>query len=683
MSAPSPDPVSSRELRPVRPVPRRALVRGLLACYLALVAASCSFDRATRWYPPPPKPPPPPLCEVGVRRCTSSLEECVLGSDGAATWSVVEACAEAGLLCSGKLLACVACEPDETFCAGKEVRRCDAQGSTSALEETCDAAIGSACRGGSCRQLCLVASEEKSNVGCEYWGVDLDNARVDESHNAAAQQFAIVVSNPQPDVAARVRVFQDDGQPGDAPAPELVTEALIPPLNLRVFKLGPREVDGSPEGEYDAGTHTALTRHAYKITSDFPVVAYQFNPLENANVFSNDASLLKPREALTYDGDSVTLAYVVAAWPQTIAWTGDSNTNFNPSSPTNLRAFLTLVGTTEKTRVVIQPTTAIREGGAIPYTPPGGVLELEIGAFDVVNLETPDFDSFDADFTGTRISSDKPVAVFSGSEASDAPRFDSLSERRCCADHLEEQLDPVRTAGKRFAFAHSPSRTRAVVEAGGVVEEAPEPEIFRFVATVDPMTTIKTTLPPPHDVLKLFKTGDHVDVAVEHDFIAVADQPIHAAQLMTSQDAANVPRGLPGGDPSLLIVPPQEQFRADYVFLTPDKYAFDFITVVAPVGAKVYLDGELVGAQLCRTSATDGLTADERGKPQEYVTYTCQLSFPLIDPETGVLLPGMQNDGVHRVDASQPVGVMVWGFDSYVSYAYAAGTELREIAAPL
>ena len=30
---------------------------------------------------------------------------------------------------------------------------------------------------------------------------------------------------------------------------------------------------------------------------------------------------------------------------------------------------------------------------------------------------------------------------------------------------------------------------------------------------------------------------------------------------------------------------PIEQFRPDYVFLTPDKYAFDFIVVIAPPGA--------------------------------------------------------------------------------------------------
>jgi hypothetical protein len=61
--------------------------------------------------------------------------------------------------------------------------------------------------------------------------------------------------------------------------------------------------------------------------------------------------------------------------------------------------------------------------------------------------------------------------------------------------------------------------------------------------------------------------------------------------------------------------------------------------------------------------------------------HRCQLSFPVIDPTqaTDRLKPGLQNDGVHRIDATHPVTVLVDGFDAYVSYAYAGGTELVEI----
>jgi hypothetical protein len=348
-----------------------------------------------------------------------------------------------------------------------------------------------------------------------------------------------------------------------------------------------------------------------------------------------------------------------------------------------LRAFLTIVGTQDDTEVVVKPSTEVLGGGGIPGITVNGELTLTIDAFDVLNLETPSMNSFNADFTGTLIESNKPIAVFVGGEASDAPHFPDLTERRCCADHLEEQLDPVRTAGKLFAFAHSSSRTKVVKAAGAEVGIAPEPEFFRFVATSNNATTIRTTLAPPDDELHLFKVGEWTEVSTTRDFLAESDRPIHVVQVMASQDAANIPRLLPGGDPSIIVVPPREQFRPDYVFLTPDKYAFDFITVVAPFDAVVTLDGGVLNDKVCEVRPTDGLTEDERaGAPIEFLTYDCQLSFAVVDPDYGTVTPGMQNDGVHRLVSSEPAGVLVFGFDAYVSYGYAAGTELREIAVP-
>jgi hypothetical protein len=59
------------------------------------------------------------------------------------------------------------------------------------------------------------------------------------------------------------------------------------------------------------------------------------------------------------------------------------------------------------------------------------------------------------------------------------------------------------------------------------------------------------------------------------------------------------------------------------------------------------------------------------------------LSFPVIESgKSGgyTVLPGKQDDGVHRVVSNRDVGVVVVGWDSYVSYGYAAGTRLEEIS---
>jgi hypothetical protein len=211
----------------------------------------------------------------------------------------------------------------------------------------------------------------------------------------------------------------------------------------------------------------------------------------------------------------------------------------------------------------------------------------------------------------------------------------------------------------------------------------PEPDFVRFVAASDKGATIKTTLPAPDDVITLAYLGDMREVTVTTDFMANSDNPILVGQVMASQDAAGVKRGLPGGDPSLLIYPPVEQFRQNYVFLTPDKYVFDFVEILAPPEANVTFDGITPAAFGCTTSPADGLTDAQRGSSKPpFVVYDCQLGFPVIDPNKVYpdnITPGMQNDGVHRVDADLPVGVIVSGFDSYVSYAYAGGTDLKPI----
>jgi hypothetical protein len=651
------------------------------AALVAALVAGC-WNSGMRWEPEEAAPPVP-ACEEGETRCTPIAYERCEKTDVGVGWVILDECYSRGLVCVESLGRCAECQPKSTACKKNEVVACGDDGSVASILETCQTDIGFACRAGQCLDLCQAARSVKSNVGCEYWAVDLDNARISGTSNAAAQQFAVVVSNPQPDVPVEVRIFQDDGSPGDEPAPIEIANSIIAPLNLQVFKLGPREVDGSAEGTFNSGTHTALTRHAYKVTTNFPIIAYQFNPLENANVFSNDASLLKPREAYTYDDDLFQTTYVVAGWPQTIAITDDPNTNFNPSSPIALRAFLTIVGTREDTRVRVTTKTRVVPGGPVPATPALGQIEVQLGAFDVLNLES---DDFNGDFTGSIIESDGPVAVFSGNEASDAPWFETLSERRCCADHLEDQLDPVRAAGKKFAVAHTPSRTTAVVNAGAYTAMVPEPDYVRFIAVTTAGATIKTSLPPPDDEIVLTYQGAYHEVTTYRDFVAESNEPITVSQVMASQEAAGIKRSLPGGDPSLVIVPPTEQHRPDYTFLTPDKYAFDFVSVVAPVDADVYLDGALLGPDRCTITPTDGLTEEERGsKTPPFLTYTCQLGFATIDPLKSApdnLTPGAQNDGVHRLVCTAPASVIVTGFDSFVSYGYAAGTELKDIAVP-
>lgn len=654
----------------------RAAVRvGLAAGALVLATAgACRFDPP---YRDVPGPAPMPACVAGQTRCNGDRLETCSGSAQTADYHLTLDCHAASQVCSPLLGACSTCQPGALDCRAQNVIQCDPSGQSWLPIETCQTSSGYACRVGSCVPLCERAAQQQSNIGCEYWGADLDNAVISPSLNAAAQQYAIVVSNVQSDVPAKVVVEQDDSLPGEAThRTRIVATATVAPQNLEVFKLGPREVDGSPDGTFNTGTGTALTRHAFKVTSTFPIVAYQFNPLDNVNVFSNDASQLLPVSALNVGGGR---SYVVPSWPQTLAVSAVPEGN----AGIDLRAFVAIVATRPDTHVHLKTAARVIPGG--PFANGinlGASADATLQPFEVLNLETGDFN---ADFTGTLIDADQPVAVFPGSEASDAPAFQTLSTRYCCADHLEHQTAPVRAVGKSYVLAKMPNRSTAVIAAGANIGAVQETEYYRVVAAAPGTTHVTTTLPSPWDQLDLHGEGDFLTIPSKHDFLLDASQPAMVLDVQSSQEAGGVPRGFPGGDPSTSLVPPREQWRSDYVLLTPDKYVFDYLVIVAPSDAHVFIDGLAIDSGNADQTPSDGLSATERGSPTPpYWTYRYQLSYPIIDstlqPPDNVKA-GKQNDGVHHIQSDLPVSVMAYGFDAFVSYAYAGGTQLTVINA--
>ena len=182
---------------------------------------ACGFDPGDRWLVEQHEP----ICTEGSVRCGGDLQRCESTPAGP-SWVTIDGCEEQGLVCAPSLLACTACVPGEGRCDGQTVLRCDAEGRAFEYEDECDTSIGEACRNDAgCVQLCNAAADRRSNVGCEYWAVDLDNARIDDTLNAAAQQFAVVVSNPQEDVSARV--VKQRGRDRESTPPDMATTMRI------------------------------------------------------------------------------------------------------------------------------------------------------------------------------------------------------------------------------------------------------------------------------------------------------------------------------------------------------------------------------------------------------------------------------------------------------------------------
>jgi hypothetical protein len=662
-----------------------------------------------------------PRLPDGGFRCLDPGSQACIGNnwftctgDGEFLTPVRVDCAATRQICVDSL-GCALCNPGGRVCMNNDVVTCADDGMSTTLVEHCDISMGRVCVQGQCVDQCEQAVMDHSYVGCEFYAADLDNAAIGAGRDASSQQYAIVVSNPG-QFETTVTIERDTGTFGGASTPEMLMQTTIGPGDLEVFRLPRREVDGSSsmltctsdavcnQGErcwcaggmpaapglsdchcrnaattlgLNDGTHSALSRNAYRVRSTLPIVAYQFNPLDNVGVFSNDASLLVPVSGLG-------TTYTVLGWPQTIADSTDPAHDFNPSAhDEDLRVFLTIVGTADATHLDVTLGPQVVEVPGVPGFPgplhSGQMLSFDMGPFDVVNLETH---GFNGDFTGTAIQATSPVSVFVGSEASDAPRFDDLANRQCCADHLEEQVYPDETLGRHFFIGRTPARSVALNHAfvtSDSVGEFNEPEYVRLYAVDPGTTTITTTLPIPNDTFSLQQGHDLILTATQ-DMEIMADHRLAVVQVMASGQATGIPNEYPGGDPSLISVPPVEQYRRDYVFLTPQYYAFDFVTIVAPAPAELMLDGAPLDPAACTVGPADGVMRHPGDPDPSWLTYHCQLSFPDVIGLPNVQVEdGVQHDGYHTLQATQPVSLLVSGFDSFVSYAYMGGLNLTAL----
>ncbi|MBA3452718.1 MAG: IgGFc-binding protein, partial [Deltaproteobacteria bacterium] len=376
----------------------------LLVCAVLAACSSSKRDVADGG------PDAPNECkQPGMHRCTgSSYEIC---TDG--LWVTETDCLQGCI----ETLGCVACTPNERFCKDGNVWLCDETGEPGEIVETCTGV--NTCEGGGCVDACANAATNKSYIGCEYWAVDLDNAvevwgRATQADctaqfsgtsvtmdvcfkamgpnvttagacdpattvggpltcpigfacgpqtlvcisDAQHSPFAIVVSNPQTkDV--NVTVTGPGGQTMVRTVAAGQVASIVPQAG---GAMPDQSVDGTVQG-----------RRAYRITSDLPIVAYQFNPLDNVNVFSNDASLLIPRTSFDID------------------YYGMSHRTLERRSPApgkdNYYGYLTVVAWQDNTQISVTPTTAVQSSTTQATIAAGATASFTLDAFEVLQLQ--------------------------------------------------------------------------------------------------------------------------------------------------------------------------------------------------------------------------------------------------------------------------------------------------------
>ncbi len=609
-------------------------------------------DATTRADQPLPDAPPadqagrgdaPPagdaVCAAGEFRCGSPtmVQQCADGQ-----WTLATLCATGEVCVDSACRLDVGCQPGEVFSCANErtVRRCHEEGhvwveepcpegqfcyngscqtmlcvpnsvrcidlsNVEICNETGDAwdpfqqcAEGAVCKDGACVSGCEDSMKLFSYIGCEYWSVDLDNYPdpfTDPMPNEVPH--AVVISNPN-NVPATIQFFTINGI--DIPPRE------VPAHSAMAIEMPRMDVDGS-----------VISNNAIRVLSNWPVVAYQFNPFNNMMVYSNDASLLLPVNVLGREYWILTQP----GSPSAMGFTGQ-------------RSYFTVVavqpGTTEVTVTVSEATSP---GENLPAMTRGETRTFQLEQFQVLNLEATDRMTFGEgalDMSGSHVLADKPVAVFSGHEESVIGT--SQCADACCAEHLEEQNFPVNTWDTEVLCAKSHLR-------GGPGEL----EIWRVQAAYDG-TRITTDPPIPGLDGQTLNAGKYIQVETPESFEIVATAPIQVAQFFIGQNCTDQFVG----DPSMVLAVPTAQFRDDYTLLVPENYDTNWVTIVRPPGVDIFVDDAPVAAPF--TAFASGLW---------------EVGYVLLQP------------GVHRIQAAWAFGVYLYGWDAAVSYGLPGGLDLK------
>ncbi|MDX9723984.1 MAG: IgGFc-binding protein [Myxococcota bacterium] len=593
-----------------------------------------------------------PICPVpGLAfQCESETVERVCESD---QLSYTTRDCEEGLKCVGGQCVNQICYPGQRRCkTATEIEECDEFGALWAVVETCTGTT--LCGGEQCLELCEVNAKTASFLGCEYYAVDMDNAKASQEGELATDDmtFAITVSNPHPQLSATVVVNWQEGS-----TPKSMSRNVLPG-ELEVFEL---------TYPLDAETGGFYNNSVFYIQSSIPVTAHQFNPLNGNNVYSNDATLLLPINAYG-------LQYMALNYP--VTQTFDPNT------------YIDIVGTENNTSLTITSPVALPATGGFGALPANTPTNYTLNKGQLLHLLSSSTQGHD--ISGMEIVASAPVGVFSGTRCANIPNGTPY------CDHIEMQLFPVETWGK-------------VYHATKFFPRGTEDDVWRIIAAQDNTTVALDPAQGPLASFTLDK-GEVREFRSKGDFVVTGSGKLLVGQFMVGSEYPGVPldteipaiidetlpcdpltctwayggKCIPQGcvlecgstcssydgicssnnycafytgvgDPAFTLLVPSAQYRQDYIVLTPPGYERDYLNVITPRGRLFTIDAQLVSDPPWNQYAPVPLGND-------WDVYRLPVA-----------------DGVHSLSSNGAFGVQTYGYNQNVSYAYPGGLNLLTI----
>lgn len=236
------------------------------------------------------------------------------------------------------------------------------------------------------------------------------------------------------------------------------------------------------------------------------------------------------------------------------------------------------------------------------------------------------------DFSGTRVISSAPVAVFSGHQRALIPveQRGNLQSR----DHLFEQMPPTSVWGRSYILTPLAQPPGSSVVTG-------VNDLYRVVAAED-YTVVRLN----NVVIATLNRGQVYEAPLTSPGLITASAKVCVALYKRSH---SVGMSLQNGDPFMLIVPPRAQYLKQYRFTNcqaTGDYVSQFITVITAQSnaSSITLDGRPLNATW------------------KEIPNTCYVYANI-----------SSTDGAHTLSSPKLIGLYVYGYGAAISYGYVGG----------
>lgn len=361
----------------------------------------------------------------------------------------------------------------------------------------------------------------------------------------------------------------------------------------------------------------------FKISTSAPVQAFDIFPYGGSTSYGSSATLLLPVSAwgTNYLG--------VHGYAKSMAHGGD-------------HLFLQIASDDDNNAVTIVGTSAIVGGMGVAPANANTPHTYNLNKGQVLQLMQ------DGDLSGSPIKSTKPVGLWGGNQCFNIDTMDFA------CDSAHQQVPPIAAMGHEYVAVRH--RDRA-----GQPENPP----WRILGAVD---GTKLTYSPaaPMGAPTTINARQIVKFNSPGPFVVKSPDDQHPFYMAGHMLGASTPNANGTGDPEYVNVIPPQQYLDKYIFMTDPTMSFTSITLVrGKAKDATYKDVKLD----CQSSNVTGWTPISG---TEFQSTTVEL----VNGGQGV---GGCNNGLHTVSSSAPFGLTVWGWDSYVSYAYPGGASVKPI----